>query len=284
MKEMERRYAAPSIFERRCPHAVAVLYDRIGEAMGEGRVGEALDLAGEIRRMDPANPMHALGKARILLASCRCGESEGARLLGDEALKKTQPLAVYSLAGDIAWAAGDTGRAEQYYEAALESAFDDYNRRLLQIKLWAARQGGELSLLLRKYFICSEGSLFESSFSRVALLLLMKEKFPNIPLIPYLLGRNLFNEGCYEAAAACLEEALSLSEERPGVPMPRKEALLLLGSCAVNLPGGEEKAREVTWKLEREKDLSPAESFRMGELKEYLEFVAGSPPGCSAGP
>ncbi|MFH1434137.1 MAG: hypothetical protein ABIJ56_00335, partial [Pseudomonadota bacterium] len=70
VSDVKRRYAAPSIFDRTCPHAVANLYERAGQCEGRGDIGGGLDAFSRIEHLDGKNRVHALSRARFITGAC----------------------------------------------------------------------------------------------------------------------------------------------------------------------------------------------------------------------
>jgi tetratricopeptide (TPR) repeat protein len=271
--EMKQRYAAPSMFERRCPHAVANLYVRLGACTGSGRTDCGLETFDEIADMDPENPVHILKKIQWLASTCRAGRAHIDELLGNGELLKSQPLKAYALCGDIAWTLGDRKKSLECYDRALGMAYDDYSRRLLSIKVWAAGQEGAIADRYREYLVCDRDKPAASSVERLAVLLAAALEQPDLGLTHYLIARNLLNAGSFEPAAMYLEESLALADLDPGAPLPRLEAMLLLAECLAKVPSRRSEAWALLAQLEAEPGLSPAMTHRMADLREFLQFL-----------
>jgi hypothetical protein len=145
------RFSRPSVFERRCPHAVDRL---ISESVDLCPFQEekALRLAAQAVTLDP-------GKKDIELRNQRCawyaGDAEASRLkllegAGQE--KVFEPGArrsAWEFAGDIAWATGKPKEAKEAYLDAQKLTFGIDQSRNLEVKLWALTQQDETRERLR---------------------------------------------------------------------------------------------------------------------------------------
>ncbi len=274
--EMKQRYAAPSIFERRCPHAVANLYVKAGACMDEGRMDCALETLDSIAAVDPDNPVHGLTAITWLSSRCMAAREHIGQLLGNRELVESKPLKVYGLCGDIAWTVGDREKSMECYGQALDRAYDDYSRRLLAIKMWAAAQEGTLSERYREYLVCDRYGSASSFADRLAVLLTAVLDQPDLGLTHYLIARNLYNAGSFEAAARYLEESLALADLDPEAPLPVQEAELLLAECLLKIPSRRDEALPMLAQLAGRPGLSPAMTHRIGDLQELARFLGSA--------
>ncbi len=273
VSDVKRLHGEPSIFDRTCPHAVANLYKKAGLCSGRGDIGGGLDAFSRIEHLDGKNRVHAMSRIRFITSACMATGSDLTQLLEEAQLKKQRPLDLYSLAGDIAWAAGSGRMAGRYFSSALEHAGSDYDRRLLVIKKWAAGLEEGLSRSFRNYFVCSRDDYPQTSLSKAAGLLDIIEEHPHIAVTYYLFGRVMLNEGKPGTAASYLDKALRVHEMNDVGPLPRIEALLVLTECRLRLPGGLEKAGQAMALLEKEKNLSHAQAFRLAELEQHAKYL-----------
>ena len=273
ISDVKRLYGAPSIFERTCPHAVANLYEEAGTCAGRGDIGGVLEAFSRIEHMDGKSRIHVLRRIRFITRACMATGSDLTQLLEEAQLKKDRPLDIFSLAGDIAWAAGNNQMASGYFSAALEHAGSDYDRRLLAIKKWAAGTEEGLSRSFRNYFVCSRDDYPKTPLSQAAGLLDIIEMHPHLAVTYYLFGRVMLGEGRPETAASTIDKALRIHEMNDVGPLPRTEALLVLAECSLRLEDGREKALQAMALLEKEKNLSHAQAFRLSELEQHAEFL-----------
>lgn len=228
----QARFSLPSIFGRRCPHAVDAAFGRAQTLLG------ALDIEGaeaayhEVLRLDPNH----VG-ARLGLGTCALRRSNAAAAVQayrsvaeDTRLALGNRLGAREAIADTEFLGGRREVAREMYSALLaDSASEDY-RRTLEVKRLAttaapAERDTLRALLLGSYKV-------PPSWDTAAPLLgAWRERAPDDGLASYLLGRNLFNRALIDSSAQYLDEALARELALASV---RREALrlrLILG-CA----------------------------------------------------
>ena len=269
--ESKKIFSTPAIFKRRCPHAIASLEEELTYEIQEYDFDRAISTYEKMIKIDPENPSHYLEKLRFLSSSCRKNTEPIKNLLKNAIIKKSSPVDFYSTSGDAEWAEGNLNLAIMNYEKALTETLDDNLRRLLSIKIWAIKTGGEAEKILKKYLLCRRWEKQNECPIKATLLLEGKNKFPQEPLFDYLLGRILLIQGCDEVGKFYLKKALS-NTQNTNSPVPRNEILLLLGEQEAVAGNNKNELSEIVKELKKEKNLSPRESFRLSELEEWLRF------------
>jgi len=221
----QARFSLPSIFGRRCPHAVDSAYGRAQTLLG------ALDVEGaeagfrEVLALDPGH----VG-ARLGLGTCALRRSNAeAAVQAYRAVAEDQRLALGNRLGareaiaDTEFLRGNRERARALYSELLQaSASEDY-RRTLEVKRLATELPAAEREVLQALLL---GSFRQPpSWDTAAPLLgAWRERDPKDGLASYLLGRNLFNRSLYESSASYLDESLARTSALASV---RREALRL---------------------------------------------------------
>ncbi len=221
----QARFSMPSIFGRRCPHAVDAAFGRAQTLMG------ALDIEGaeaayrEVLNLDPNH----VG-ARLGLGTCAFRRSNAAAAIRayravaeDGRLALGNRLGAREAIADTEFLQGRREAAREMYSALLgESASEDH-RRTLEVKRLATAAPAAERDALRALLL---GSFRQPpSWDTAAPLLgAWRERDPNDGLASYLLARNLFNRALTDSSAQYLDESLSRELALPSV---RREALRL---------------------------------------------------------
>jgi tetratricopeptide (TPR) repeat protein len=126
---------------------------------------------------------------------------------------------------DLAWMGGDDEEARRAYEALLADAPTQDDARILTVKALGAADP-QLGPTLRA-FLLDDGRAAPSPIA-IYLLQGLLARVPDHPVVHYLLGRQLWNQGKPELARAHFETA-----DRAGLPERlAAENLRLLGQCA----------------------------------------------------
>jgi tetratricopeptide (TPR) repeat protein len=210
----------PAIFGRRCPRVV----DRLdGEAQQRLAAGDAVGAQAAYRSLLRLDPHQA--RARMGLGACalRSGDQAAARndlgsVATDPNLARLDRAAAEEQMADLDLAFGDLGAARRGYDAVARLVLDGDRLRTLELK-----RSIEMPLARRAVAALLVGSAREGSSFGVAAALLGEwaGHDPEDGTPRYLIGRNLFQQGQWEAAARALDEAL---ERRIELPRLRREA------------------------------------------------------------
>ncbi len=230
------RFSVPSIFGRRCPHAVDQRY-----LEAQGLLG-ALDIEGaegafqDVLELDPDH----IG-ARLGLGTCALRRSEPARALAayagvarDERLALGQRLGAREAMADTEFLAGHPERARSIYEELSRQVASEDHLRNLEVKELATKATGlerqALAALLLGTF--KRPPTWDSA---APLLGAWRDHEPEQGLAPYLIGRNLFNRSLFDDTARYLDEALT---RRLNLVSVEREALRLrvIVACARGEP------------------------------------------------
>ncbi len=232
----ELLYRRGAVFERVCPHEVAL---RRREAAGRSDPRAAVRAWESIVAWDPGDPGHLLNLAAARLdaddpagaaeAATRCRESPAA----PAALRTAAELRL----ADLAWLEGRRDEALAAYRGARGRAGAGWRERLVRAKLLAAERG-EAGDAVRDY-------LLERVRSEVALLDLQAAAVEGEGwgLPAYLLGRRLYGLSEWSRAAQWLARAAELGV---GDPLLTGEDLRLLGRALHRAGRAQEAAAAFT--------------------------------------
>lgn len=221
----QARFSQPSIFGRRCPHAVDAAYGRAQTLLGALDVEGAEAAYGEVLALDPGH----VG-ARLGLGTCALRRSNAeAAVQAYRGVAEDQRLALGNRLGareaiaDTEFLRGNRDRARQLYSELLEQGASEDYRRTLEVKRLATELPAPDREVLQTLLLGSF-RLGASWDTAAPLLGAWRERDPNDGLASYLLGRNLFNRSLYDSSAAYLDESLARKSALASV---RREALRL---------------------------------------------------------
>jgi tetratricopeptide (TPR) repeat protein len=205
----EARFSLPSIFGRRCPHAVDAAFGRAQTLMGALDVEGAEEVYREVLGLDPDH----VG-ARLGLGTCAFRRANAALAIDayravadDERLALGNRLGAREAIADTEFLRGHTERARKLYSGLLTESASKDHQRTLEVKRLATEAPTSEQSALRALLLGSFKS--PPSWDTAAPLLgAWRERDPAEGLPSYLLARNLFNRFLFEESAQYLDEAL----------------------------------------------------------------------------
>lgn len=205
----QARFSFPSIFGRRCPHAVDAAFGQAQTLMG------ALDLEGaeagyrEVLNLDPDH----VG-ARLGLGTCAFRRANAVQAIEayrgvaeDQRLALGNRLGAREAIADTEFLRGHAELARDLYSALLTESASKDHQRTLEVKLLATSAPAPERAALRSLLLGSF-KLPPSWDTAAPLLGAWRERDPKRGLPSYLLARNLFNRSLFDESAAYLDEAL----------------------------------------------------------------------------
>lgn len=149
----QERFRRPSILKRVCGHEVANLRSEAAELLGRNRDNEAIDLLRRVCSFEPGDPGHHLRliEAQVFASKLDDAATGAKKLLGHKKMNKPLRREVLDLLGDLSWWRGDTALALKHYTEASKLAAGPGGRRMVALKIWGLRQGGERAKLVQRY-------------------------------------------------------------------------------------------------------------------------------------
>jgi tetratricopeptide (TPR) repeat protein len=201
------RFDRPAIFGRKCPRIV----DRyVSEANGQLGRGDVLGARRSFEKVLALDDRHV--GARLGLGSCamRAGDDAEARrrwaeIASDERLHKMLRMLAVEQTADLDLASGDVASATRQYREVARATFDEDQLRTLDVKSQPRsdmERKAIVSLLVgdpRNGRDFAEAAAAIGNWGGTSL---------DDGLPPYLVGRNLYNNGRYEEARVWLDRAL----------------------------------------------------------------------------
>jgi len=226
---LNERFRRPAIWRRVCAHEVATL-SREADGLRASHPKRAALLLRRVVEFDPGEPAHLLGLADALREA---GELVEARRTAERALSHpaaSAPLRHRALStmGDLSWRAMDMAAARDAYQRAAREPAPEGDRRLLDLKIQALSAEEMVRDRLFDFLLGGQQGRRDAFIDGVVLGRLATET-PGLGLAPYLLGRQLWQRGRFERAAAELRTACELP--LPGVDF-RRECHRLLALAA----------------------------------------------------
>jgi hypothetical protein len=225
------KFARPSVWARRCPHAVDALVRRADKCRDEHRFGAARSLYDEAVVRDPQDWRARYERARIDLGygdEAR-GRSELERIAGEDGAPRTWRDRSEEALADDDLLRGRDGRALDAYRALAGRTLDEDAARTLEVKSFAATHERARRAVI-DLLIGERGRPVDSWLAALSLGAWAEGRAD--PLASYLAGKNLVLHGQYAHAAGSLDDALAA-----GVLTPRvaREALRQMAICACAL-------------------------------------------------
>ncbi len=262
-----RGHAGGSIFERPCPHQVALTLESAGEASARGDADLAARLVEKACSIAPEDVPIAIARARYLNA---IGRTPDAGLALEKAGPAEGPFAISILEtrGDIAWAGGDAAAAREAWAAALDLAALDEETRTLAIKIWCIDNPGPGARILALLI----GRAGKAPGEAVALLEGISSEHPGEPVVQYLLGRAQARAGKWSEAARSLEAATGAGAGALPHLVVAGEALRMLAEARL-LSGDVEGAIEALDRLDAMPPPSPALRFLAKRWRALADAV-----------
>ncbi len=268
MSVAKARFERPPVFARRCPHQVDAL---VGEAHG---LLARLDPTGarahfeEVLSMDPNNFTARTGMGECAFRTGKLDEATRVyeELAKEEALSSLQRAAVTERLGDLAFVTEHFQTAASRYGETSKWVVDQDHARTLEVKRFATGKVAAKSLARESIQALLIGEpLFGTDWSVAAVALgSWAEALADDGLAEYLVARNLFSRGRWDAAAAALDRALSQGLSTPLVKSEALRTRVYLG-CAL---GQREVVREALQLYLEDKSPSRA---RREDLRRFAE-------------
>ncbi|MDA1192838.1 MAG: hypothetical protein O3A46_14285, partial [Candidatus Poribacteria bacterium] len=262
MQEAERRFDRPPIFAKACAREIASLESEAWERYRVSDFDEARELFTRIRQHEPQNPEWTWRIVQVELAAERWEDVlNGAKaLIGDERASDSLKTRATDALGDASWHLGDVDAARDAYTRVIDAdAYPSYTRGAW-IKRDARSLPPESQALVQQYFAPSDDSL------RLYRMRELTARESGWAHGHYLLGRALFAEREWEAAALSLEAASAL-----GLPTDdfNRETQQLVGRAHLRQQRWDDAKRAFADAL----TLSATEGERL-EARDWLERLA----------
>jgi tetratricopeptide (TPR) repeat protein len=222
------RFDRPSVFGRRCPHAVDRLEAEAYGLLGAGDPDAARERFERLLKLDATHFSARVGVATCALRRGELGDAERiyAALSRDAALTELNRVYAVEASADLSMMRGRFPEAASGYERVREAVVDEDRLRALDVKVRAAELGETPAERLGRKGIVEllVGDPKQGPSWDVAATLLAGWSATDVDqgLSEYLLGKNLFGRGLWSAARERLDSALARGLELPRV---RVEAL-----------------------------------------------------------
>lgn len=230
------RFSVPSIFGRRCPHAVDQRFVQAQALLGASDLQGAEEAYRDVLKLDPDHIGARLGLGHCALRRAEPSAALAAytRVAEDQRLTVGDRLAAREAIANTEFLAGRRPEAARIYRELLDQVGSEAHLRNIEVKLLATEaQGLELDAL-RALLL---GTFREPPTWDTAAPLLgaWQERRPDYGLPPYLIGKNLFGRAHFRESARYLDLALQRKLELPSV---EREALWLrvIIGCAERQP------------------------------------------------
>ncbi len=229
---VRERFRRRSIFQRKCPHAVARARERVAEHAGRGRMSKAIAEMRSVCDDVPGEPTYLLELARLLVRDENWKEADEiyATLADDSESISSEIRARAILArAELAAAADKWPRALTLIREAVGLPVTDATKRLAAVQEIAGTDPSDSGAALRRYFFGDRPGTPGDPVAAVARAASALAIDPNNALAHYLVGFNLRSRRAVGDAASALGKALDL-----GLPHPllRREAARLLAETA----------------------------------------------------
>jgi tetratricopeptide (TPR) repeat protein len=247
------RFDRPGIFERSCPHVVDELAANASERLNVNDYREARRLFEELLELDSH---HLAARMGLGICALRAGQpAEAARRFeqvsraGD--LHRLERASGVEALADMSLARGDVAAAAKGYAAVAGLVVDEDHLRALDVKSSPPSEIGRQAIVALLVGDPRFGSAWDVAAAKLGQWLASE---PEQGLPGYLLGKNLYNRGRLDEAAAYLDHGLARRIDSPRVMQEALRTRLLVG-CAL---GQRDRARSVYQTLQGDKTLAPA--------------------------
>jgi hypothetical protein len=225
------KFERPSVWARRCPHAVDALDHRADQCRDEHRFAKATALYDAAIDRDPHDWHARLDRARIALwyGDADRGRAELASIVDDEHAPRTWRDRAREALADDDLVRGQGERARDAYRALAAATLDEDAARTLEVKAIAASdplaRRAVLDLLVGR-----PGHPLDAWLSALSLGTWAAETHD--PLASYLAGKNLVLHDEYARAAPWLDRAIDAGAPtaRVGRELLRQRAIVACAS------------------------------------------------------
>jgi len=267
------RFDRPSVWGRKCPHAVDLYRKEAEHAQERGDYIQARRTYEDMLRLDP----HDEG-ARLSIAGCllRRGEIDEARkvlagISGDESATRIARNRALSQLADLDLEGGDYDRASKHYAELASRSLDEDSLRTIEVK--ASSLGDTRARRAIAAYLVGPPERGVDTMTAGALLGSWAAEDPTDGLPEYLLGKDLANRGLYADAAERLDRALA-KRLAPGRVLREALRQRVIVACALGDAASARKAYDI-W-VDRGAEPFVARRDALGRL---LERCAGGPAG-----
>jgi hypothetical protein len=273
MSDAARAYAKakfdrPAVFGRVCPHVIDAMRREADGCREALQVDKAVKAYDEVLARDPHDWAAEWGRGVVRL---RYGQDEAQRALG---LRELADM-IEQTAAPVTWAnrakesMNDEDLARQgspliNYEAIAASTVDEDVARTLDVKAYAAANGGEARVAIASLLVGEEGRPAEATVGLARVAAWAAETHD--PVAEYVYGKNLVNHEEWRDAAIHLDLADETKEPTPRVA----RELLRQRAIARCVLGDIGKARDVRRRVE---DPSGPFAGSVGRREWLLAFL-----------
>jgi tetratricopeptide (TPR) repeat protein len=221
LESARARFDRPAIFDRSCPHVVDRLVEEAGTSLAKNDWRGASEAFDEALRLDPHHVWAGIGAGTCAARAGRYDEArvKWERVASDPALPVVLKLTGTEAIADLDLALGLDRPARERYRLIAQQVFDDDHLRALEVKGAEREPLGRdaiVALLIGDPRLGRDFSIATARLARWA------AERPTEGEPEYLLGRNFYQQGRYEDAAAHLDRALERTLESSRL---RREAL-----------------------------------------------------------
>jgi len=266
------RFDRPSLWGRKCPHAVDLQRKEAERAQEKGDYLQARRTYEELLRLDP----HDEG-ARLAMAGCflRRGEKQDATrilsaIIADESASRIVQNRALSQLADIDFEGGDYDRAALRYSELATRSLDEDALRTIDVKTGSL--GDVRARRAIAAYLVGTPERGVDAMTAGALLGSWAAEDPTDGLPEYLLGKDLANRGFYSDAADRLDRALA-KRLPPGRVLREALRQRVIVACAL----GDGAAAHKAYGIWVDKGAEPF-AARRDALRRFLERCAGPQP------
>lgn len=200
-----RRLATPGITRRTCAREIYALTDSAFTLAANRLWNESLRMYDRACALQPENPELLAGKLAIAIRmrapTIAPVQAIANALFSHPRTDPTLAADAHVRLGDAHWRLGDVAAARREYTIADSIPSGPETRRSIVSRLMATRDSAEAQLL-RPLFL-AEGDAFPQILRMAEAI----QQRPNDALLLYLLGRQYYSRGAYQAAAGLLERS-----------------------------------------------------------------------------
>ncbi len=264
------RFDRPSVWGRKCPHAVDLYRKEAERSQEKGDFLQARRLYEDLLRLDPHDE-----SARIAMAGCflRRGEKQEATKIlsavaADESATRIAQNRALSQLADIDFEGGDYDRAAQRYAEVATRLFDEDTLRTIEVKTGSL--GDVRARRTIAAYLVGSAERGVDSMTAGALLGSWAAEDPTDGLPEYLLAKDLANRGFYSDAADRLDRALA-KRLPPGRVLREALRQRVIIACAL----GDSAAAHKAYGIWVDKGSEPFVA-RRETLRRFLERCAGT--------
>jgi tetratricopeptide (TPR) repeat protein len=272
-------FERPSVWARRCPHAVDALHRSADRCRDERRFDHAVADYSAALALDPQDWHALLDRARIAAryGDGAAGLAELRRLASEENVPRTWRDRAEEAAADEDLLRGHLAEAEDAYRRIAARTIDEDAARTLEVKAIGARDE-DAREAIADLLVGSPGHPVDAWLGALSMgLWAAASTEASDPsgdgLAAYLVGKNLMLHDDYPRAAAFLDRAL-----RAGAPTPRigRELLRTRAVCACALRDSAELAEIVRLVLAADSPFADRASGRRDGLLRLIDRCGAS--------